>query len=308
MEKHVMDEHVMASYRFRTIPEHSARTVNGFAMVLVGLVLLAAAIWRFVVAVAIQQPGPAIEGGVLTLVLGLVAAGFFTVQPNEARVLIFFGRYIGSCRDEGFRWGNPFAFKRHVSLRVRNLNSEKIKVNDASGSPIEIAAVIVWRVIDSAKALFDVDNYEQFVTIQVETAVRSLATGHPYDPRDAEGNELSLRGDQEKIAEELREMLQERLRVAGVDVHEARLTHLAYAPEIAQAMLRRQQAQAIIAARRLIVDAAVGMVDEALRSLSQQKIVELDEERKAAMVNNLMVVLTSDQASSPVINTGSLYS
>lgn len=298
----------MDKHDFRTIRERPALTVNGFAMVLVGLVLLAAAIWRFVTAGLSEQPGPAIEGALLMLAFGLVAAGFFTVQPNEARVLIFFGRYIGSCREEGFRWGNPFAFKRHVSLRVRNLTSEKIKVNDASGSPIEIAAVIVWRVIDSAKALFDVDHYEQFVTIQVETAVRSLATGHPYDPRDAEGSELSLRGDQEKIAEELREMLQVRLVVAGVDVHEARLTHLAYAPEIAQAMLRRQQAQAVIAARRLIVEAAVGMVDDALRLLSQHKIVELDEERKAAMVNNLMVVLTSDQASSPVINTGTLYS
>ncbi|NJL28524.1 MAG: SPFH domain-containing protein [Thermoanaerobaculia bacterium] len=297
----------MDKHDFKTVREHRATTFNGFLVLSIVIALLAAAIWRFVTAGMTQTPGPAIEGGVLMLVFGFLAAGFFTVQPNEARVLIFFGRYVGTCREEGFRWGNPFAFKRHVSLRVRNLNSEKIKVNDASGSPIEIAAVIVWRVIDSAKALFDVDNYEQFVQIQVETAVRSLATGHPYDPRDAEGNELSLRGDQEKIAAELREMLQERLRVAGVDIHEARLTHLAYAPEIAQAMLRRQQAQAVVAARRLIVEAAVGMVDDALRALSQHKIVELDEERKAAMVNNLMVVLTSEQSAAPVLNTGTLY-
>jgi regulator of protease activity HflC (stomatin/prohibitin superfamily) len=231
--------------------------------------------------------------------------GFFTVQPNESRILIFFGRYIGSCQTEGFRWGNPFAIKKRVSLRVRNLNSEQIKVNDAGGSPIEIAAVVVWRVVDSAKAIFDVDHYEQFVNIQVETAVRSLATSHPYDP--SEDSDISLRGSQELIADQLKTELQERLDVAGVAVHEARLTHLAYAPEIAQAMLRRQQAQAVVAARRLIVQAAVGMVDMALKELAREGIIELDEEKKAAMVNNLMVVLTSEQASSPVLNTGSLY-
>ena len=244
----------------------------------------------------------------LTAVVAILTlVGLFAVQPNESRVLIFFGRYIGTCRTEGFRWGNPFAIKPRVSLRVRNLTSETIKVNDASGSPIEIAAVVVWRVVDTAKAMFDVDIYEHFVSIQVETAVRSLATGHPYDPRDAEGSELSLRGDQEQIAEELKVALQARLKVAGVEVGEARLTHLAYAPEIAQAMLRRQQAQAVVAARRLIVEAAVGMVDHALSELSNQGIVQLDEERKAAMVNNLMVVLTSEQSSAPVLNTGTLY-
>jgi len=298
----------MSEQPFRTIQEHRATTVNGFPMLFLGLGLGAFAIWRFVHAIAYEQVGTLILaiGSFILAILTLV--GLFAVQPNEARILIFFGRYIGTCRTEGFRWGNPFAIKPRVSLRVRNLTSETIKVNDASGSPIEIAAVIVWRVIDSAKAMFDVDIYEQFVSIQVETAVRSLATGHPYDPRDVEGNELSLRGDQEEIAKELKRELQVRLRVSGVEVSEARLTHLAYAPEIAQAMLRRQQAQAVVAARRLIVEAAVGMVDHALRELSEQGIVQLDEERKAAMVNNLMVVLTSEQSSAPVLNTGTLYS
>lgn len=298
----------MTEHDFRTLQEHPAATTSGFAILAIGLALIVFAGWGFFRAVVDGLVGQSVISVAVFLAAILLLVGLFTVQPNEARVLIFFGRYIGSCRTEGFRWGNPFAVKPRVSLRVRNLTSETIKVNDASGSPIEIAAVVVWRVIDSAKALFDVDSYEQFVSIQVETAVRSLATGHPYDPRDAEGSELSLRGDQEAIAEELKQELRARLRVAGVEVHEARLTHLAYAPEIAQAMLRRQQAQAVVAARRLIVEAAVGMVDDALKSLARQGIVQLDEERKAAMVNNLMVVLTSEQASSPVLNTGTLYS
>jgi len=298
----------MSEQAFRTVREHEATTFNGFPMLFLGIGLEGVAIWRFVHAIANEQVGSLILAIAMFVVGLLVVVGLFTVQPNESRVLIFFGRYIGSCRTEGFRWGNPFAIKPKISLRVRNLTSETIKVNDASGSPIEIAAVIVWRVVDTAKAMFDVDLYEHFVSIQVETAVRSLATGHPYDPREAEGDELSLRGDQEQIAEELKQALQARLKVAGVSVGEARLTHLAYAPEIAQAMLRRQQAQAVVAARRLIVEAAVGMVDHALQELSAQGIVQLDEERKAAMVNNLMVVLTSEQSSSPVLNTGSLYS
>lgn len=297
----------MKDQNYRTVEEHQATTFNGFPMLFLGMGLGGVAIWRFFHSIIHEQIGTLIMAIALFIVAILTLVGLFAVQPNEARVLIFFGRYIGTCRAEGFRWGNPFAIKPRVSLRVRNLTSETIKVNDASGSPIEIAAVVVWRVVNSAKAMFDVDIYEQFVSIQVETAVRSLATVHPYDPRDAEGSELSLRGDQEQIAEELKTELQARLRVAGVEVGEARLTHLAYAPEIAQAMLRRQQAQAVVAARRLIVEAAVGMVDHALRDLSEQGIVELDEERKAAMVNNLMVVLTSEQSSSPVLNTGSLY-
>jgi regulator of protease activity HflC (stomatin/prohibitin superfamily) len=297
----------MISQQLQHVIERPAMTTNGFFMLFVGIALEAYAVWKFIGAVRFEDI-PALILSLVALVFGVILlVGLFTVQPNESRVLVFFGRYIGSCRTEGFRWGNPFAVKRRVSLRVRNLTSETIKVNDESGSPIEIAAVVVWRVVDTAKALFDVDQYEQFVNIQVETAVRSLATGHPYDPRDAEGSEISLRGNQEEIASELRSQLQERLTIAGVDVMEARLTHLAYAPEIAQAMLRRQQAQAVVAARRLIVEAAVGMVDQALRDLAEQGIVQLDEERKAAMVNNLMVVLTSDQSSAPVINTGTLY-
>jgi len=297
----------MAHQELRHVIEQPAKTTSGFTMLFLGIAMEAFAVWRFIHAIRYEDI-PALILSLVVSVLGVILlVGLFTVQPNESRVLIFFGRYIGSCRKEGFQWGNPFAIKKRVSLRVRNLTSETIKVNDESGSPIEIATVVVWRVVDSAKALFDVDHYEQFVNIQVETAVRSLATGHPYDPRDAEGNELSLRGNQEEIAGELRTELQKRLSIAGVDVMEARLTHLAYAPEIAQAMLKRQQAQAVVAARRLIVEAAVGMVDQALRALATQGIVELDEERKAAMVNNLMVVLTSEQSSAPVLNTGSLY-
>ena len=297
----------MANQQLEHVIERTASTTSGFTMLFVGIAVEALAVWKFIDAIRFEHVPTMILAFVIFTAGLLVLVGLFTVQPNESRVLVFFGRYIGSCRIEGFRWGNPFAIKRRVSLRVRNLTSETIKVNDESGSPIEIAAVVVWRVIDTAKALFDVDHYEQFVNIQVETAVRSLATGHPYDPRDAAGNEISLRGNQEEIADELRVGLQERLSLAGVDVMEARLTHLAYAPEIAQAMLRRQQAQAVVAARRLIVEAAVGMVDQALRDLATQGIVELDEERKAAMVNNLMVVLTSEQSSAPVLNTGSLY-
>jgi len=297
----------MGHQQLENVIERPAKTTSGFPMLLFGLAMEAFSVWRFIYAIRYEDI-PALVVSLIVSVLGvIVLVGLFTVQPNESRVLVFFGRYIGSCRLEGFRWGNPFAIKKRVSLRVRNLTSETIKVNDESGSPIEIASVVVWRVIDTAKALFDVDHYEQFVNIQVETAVRSLATGHPYDPREAEGSEISLRGNQEEIASELRTELQKRLSLAGVDVMEARLTHLAYAPEIAQAMLRRQQAQAVVAARRLIVEAAVGMVDHALRELSDQGIVQLDEERKAAMVNNLMVVLTSEQSSAPVLNTGTLY-
>lgn len=238
------------------------------------------------------------------LVVGLVGPGLFVVKPNEARVLVFFGRYIGSVREAGYHWANPWAVRPRVSLKVRNFNSEKLKVNDAHGNPIEIAAVVVWRVVDSAKALFDVDTYEGFVAIQSETAIRALASRFPYD---APEGEPSLRGEPETIAHDLRVELQDRLKVAGVEVLEARLTHLAYAPEIAQAMLRRQQAQAIIAARQKIVEGAVGMVRMALEQLAEQGVVSLDEERKASMVNNLLVALVSESEAQPVLNTGSLY-
>jgi regulator of protease activity HflC (stomatin/prohibitin superfamily) len=233
------------------------------------------------------------------------AAGLFVVQPNEARVLVLFGKYIGSVRDSGLRWGNPFAAKKRVSLRIRNFNSERIKVNDSHGNPIEIAAVVVWRVVDSARALFDVENYEQFVSIQSETAIRALASEYPYDAQDEQ--RTSLRGNPQEIAESLKGQLEARLEVAGVEVIESRISHLAYASEIAQLMLRRQQAQAIIAARQKIVEGAVGMVEMALKMLSDQKIVELDQDKKATMVNNLLVALVSESEAQPVINTGTLY-
>jgi regulator of protease activity HflC (stomatin/prohibitin superfamily) len=230
--------------------------------------------------------------------------GVFTVEPNQAVVLTFFGRYIGTVREAGFWWANPFAGKRKISLRIRNFNSKILKVNEAQGSPIEIAAVVVWQVQDTAKSSFSVDSYEEFVATQSETAIRTLAVSYPYD---APVGTPSLRGIPDEILTALQSELQERLAIAGVEVLEARLSHLAYAPEIAQVMLRRQQAQAVIEARRQIVDSAVGMVDEALKRLSEEQIVELDEERKATMVNNLLVVLTSDQNTQPVVNTGTLY-
>ncbi|ADH62286.1 band 7 protein [Allomeiothermus silvanus DSM 9946] len=231
-------------------------------------------------------------------------SGFFVVQPNESRVLVFLGRYTGTVRFAGFHWANPFASKERLSLRVRNFNSERLKVNDAQGNPIEIAAVVVWRVVDTAKALFDVENYDNFVAIQSETAIRAIASRYPYDAHEGEE---SLRGDPDGISRALQQELQTRLEVAGVEVLEARLTHLAYAPEIAQAMLRRQQAQAVIAARQKIVEGAVGMVKQALNQLRAEGVVELDEERKAAMVNNLLVALVSESEAQPVLNTGTLY-
>ena len=227
------------------------------------------------------------------------------VQPNESKVLILFGKYTGTVRDSGFWWVNPFTIKKHVSLRIRNFNSDKIKVNDLHGNPIEIATVIVWRVVDSARAIFDVQNYEQFVAIQAETAIRTLASEYPYDTN--EGEKESLRSSPTEVAENLQKELQKRLDVTGVIIVEARITHLAYAQEIAQAMLRRQQAQAIVAARFKIVEGAVGMVQQALQDLSEKNIVHLDEERKAQMVNNLMVALVADHEAIPVINTGTIY-
>lgn len=233
-------------------------------------------------------------------------SGFFSVEPNQAVVLVLFGKYMGTVRESGFWWTNPFASKQKISLRVRNFNSKIIKVNDAEGSPIEIAAVVVWQVFDSAKSRFAVDDYEEFVAIQSETAIRSLAIRYPYDTPDETGTP-SLRGIPDEIAQALQKELQARLEVTGVEVIEARLSHLAYAPEIAQMMLRRQQAKALIDARRQIVEGAVGMVNEALNRLSTEQMVDLDDERKASMINNLLVVLTSEQTAQPVINTGTLY-
>ncbi|MFO1390395.1 SPFH domain-containing protein [Cellvibrio sp.] len=232
--------------------------------------------------------------------------GFYMVGPNQGKVLQLFGRYVGTDRNNGLRWANPFYSKQSVSLRVRNFESGRLKVNDANGNPIEIAAIIVWRVVDTAEAVFEVDNYENYVTIQSESALRNLATTYPYE-HDQEDGRLSLRSDSNAIAKKLLVEVQDRLQKAGVEVMEARLSHLAYSPEIAQAMLQRQQASAVLAARKIIVQGAVGMVSDALDQLAEQGVVELDNERRAAMVSNLLVVLCGDQRAQPVINAGSLY-
>ncbi len=248
--------------------------------------------------------------GTLLIIVIPSISGFFSVEPNQAVVLLFFGKYVGTVREAGFWWTNPFASKWQVSLRVRNFNSKIIKVNDAEGSPIEIAAVVVWQVVDSAKSKFAVDDYQEFVAIQSETAIRALAIRYPYDTSysSSDTETPSLRGIPDEVSQALQRELQARLEVTGVEVIEARLSHLAYAPEIAQMMLRRQQAKALIEARKQIVEGAVGIVNEALNRLSQDQTLDLDDERKASMINNLLVVLTSEQTVQPVINTGTLYS
>ncbi|MBP1658376.1 MAG: Membrane protease [Bacteroidetes bacterium] len=274
------------------IREFQAKKVNGFLALFIIVLLWAAAAWILVDIIRNEEPVLLWVDIPLMIVAALLLGGFYIVQPNEARVLVFFGRYIGSVRESGFWYSNPFTIKRHVSLRIRNFNSERLKVNDLQGNPIEIAAVIVWRVVDSAKALFDVENYEGFVAIQSETAIRAMTSHYPYDAH-VEG-QPSLRGNPGEVSDSLRGQVQARLEVAGVEVQEARISHLAYAQEIAQAMLRRQQAEAIVAARQKIVEGAVGMVESALKMLSEQKIIELDHERKATMINNLLVALVSE--------------
>ena len=244
-------------------------------------------------------------GAYLWLKAAVTARGLFIVNPNESKVLVLFGNYKGTVRQSGLHWANPLYVRHTVSLRIRNQDSDVLKVNDAAGNPVEIAAVINWQIVDTAKALFDVEEFEGFVSIQTETAVRHVASEYPYDNYDDDG--LSLRGNADQVALTLQNELQDRLRVAGVEVLDTRLRRLAYAPEIAGEMLRRQQAGAIVAARHLIVEGAVGMVDHALQMLSDQQIVELDEERKAATVSNLLVVLCSDRGAQPVVNSGSLY-
>jgi regulator of protease activity HflC (stomatin/prohibitin superfamily) len=289
----------------QTVTETKASKMNGFVALALFFIFLAVDIVMFRRGIMADDVRVLWFFVPFTLFIVIWMIGFTVVQPNEARVLVLFGRYIGSIRDSGFWWANPFADKRRVSLRIRNFNSEKIKVNDLHGNPVEIAAVVVWQVVDSSRALFDVDNYVQFVDIQSETAIRALASEYPYDTQVE--NEPSLRGNVQEISEKMKRTVQTRLEVAGVTVIESRISHLAYAPEIAQVMLRRQQAQAIIAARQKIVEGAVGMVEMALRALSDQKIVTLDEDKKATMVNNLMVALVSDHEVSPVINTGTIY-
>ncbi len=289
----------------QAIVEKSAKKINAFAALIVLIILI-------VVDYLLLRNLVVLHGGltlwafvVLSIVIGISFGGFTIVQPNDSRVLIFFGKYIGTVRQEGFWWVNPFTQRKRVSLRIHNFNSEKIKVNDLHGNPIEIAAVIVWRVVDSARAIFDVQNYESFVDIQSETAIRGLATAYAYD--SSEEDKYSLRSNPQEISDELKKQVQSRLEIAGVEVLESRISYLAYAPEIAQAMLRRQQAQAVVAARQKIVEGAVGMVDMALKALSEQHIVQLDEDKKATMVNNLMVALVSEVQAQPVINAGTLY-
>ncbi len=291
--------------------ERPVSPASGWLMLAVTLALYVAAVWAFVAGIAVSKshagsPALLFSLAPVCLVTALVATGgFFTLQPNEGAVLILFGAYKGTVRDSGFFFTNPFNKKLKISLRARNLNGEKLKVNDKRGNPIEIAVVVVWRVRDSAQAVFDVDNYENYVRIQGESALRQVASRYAYD--DGEPNELTLRGGSEGVSAALTAELQDRLAKAGVEVDEARLTHLAYAPELAQAMLRRQQAEAVIAARQKIVHGAVSMVELALNELSAKKVVNLDEERKAAMVSNLLVVLCGESEAHPVINTGTLY-
>ncbi|MBP1154357.1 MULTISPECIES: SPFH domain-containing protein [unclassified Paenibacillus] len=278
--------------------ERNAWVINGFLGV---LLILAMEVLGLILLINGYIP----LGIVLILASTPLLSAITVIQPNQAMVVTFFGSYAGTIRESGLWMTVPFSVRKKVSLRVRNFNSAKLKVNDIEGNPIEIAAVVVFRVIDSAKASFDVDNYEQFVEIQSETALRHVANKYPYDAFEANG--YSLRGNSEEVAAELSRELQDRLSVAGVEVMEARLTHLAYSTEIASAMLQRQQATAIIAARSKIVEGAVGMVHMAIAQLQQEGVIELDEERKAAMINNLLVAIVSDRSATPVINTGSLY-
>ncbi len=287
--------------------EREVQSANGYVMTAAGVVLIASTVTSFVLA-----PG---GGGLLILMrvlfiaLGIfILVGLFMLQPREAAILTLFGKYMGTDRSEGLRWANPLYVKRHISLRARNLNSPTLKVNDKRGNPVEIGVVVVWRVLDTARAVFEVDDFERFVTVQAEAAVRHLAAQYAYDHADdSDAAEVTLRGAGDTVAATLKAELEDRFEAAGVEVLDAKLSHLAYAPEIAQVMLRRQQAEAIISARTKIVYGAVSMVEAALKGLSERNLVELDDERKAAMVSNLLVVLCADNNVQPVVNTGTLY-
>ncbi|ANK12692.1 SPFH domain-containing protein [Erythrobacter neustonensis] len=285
--------------------ETAASTQSGYVMLLVSLVLILIAGAAFFVGVG-GKSVPLIAVAVLSGIVGLlILAGFYMINPNEAAAIQLFGAYKGTDRKEGLRWVLPWLTRSKIAVRANNVISEKIKVNDARGNPIEMAAQVVWRVTDTAQALYDVDDYRQFVTAQMEAAVRAIGSRYPYD--DIEHHEITLRGNHEEVGVELRAALIDRLSVAGITVDECGLTHLAYAPEIASAMLRRQQAEAVIAARAKLVEGAVSMVEMALNMLSEKNVVELDDERRAAMVSNLMVVLCAEQEAQPVVNAGSLY-
>jgi regulator of protease activity HflC (stomatin/prohibitin superfamily) len=295
----------------KTSREQAGASASGYAMLLVLLALAVLLVWKMA---GNFPPDGAAQGeklGFVALLLGpavlflFVACGFFMIQPNQGAVLTLFGEYRGTERREGLRWVWPWIMRKKISLRAHNVHSERVKINDLRGNPIDIACNVVWRVQDSAQAVFDVDDYKQFVNIQIEAGLRTVGSRHPYD--DFEGEETTLRGSGEVVNRELLEELNDRVKVAGIVVDEAGLTHLAYASEIAQAMLRRQQAEAVIAARAKLVIGAVGMVEDALTKLSQDGIVDLDNERRATMVSNLMVVLCGEREAQPVVNAGTLY-
>jgi regulator of protease activity HflC (stomatin/prohibitin superfamily) len=285
--------------------ERTASTFSGYLMLVLMLVALAVAVGGLALGAATRPEYGIPFTAVGILVLLFVSAGFYLLQPNQAAAILLFGDYRGTDRQNGLRWRWPWLSRTKISTRVHNITSERLKVNDLRGNPIEIAANVVWRVTDTAQALYDVDNYLEFLEIQIESAVRAIGARYPYD--DIEHQETTLRGDADVVSEELRKELQDRVGVAGITVDECRLTHLAYAQEIAQAMLRRQQAEAVIAARQKLVTGAVTMVESALQMLSEKQVVELDDERRAAMVSNLMVVLCSERDTQPVVNTGTLY-
>jgi regulator of protease activity HflC (stomatin/prohibitin superfamily) len=288
------------------IRERSRKTLSGWLVLPTLLVFVIGVLLLLISEIRTAGATPLFWLGFAAFIIGdLMFPGFFIVNPNEAKVTLLFGRYSGSVKRDGFHWANPLLTKRRLSLRVRNFESTPSKVNDLDGNPIEIAAVVVWRVVETAEASFEVDDYEHYVKVQTEAAVRNLATQYPYDTHADE--QKSLRGNTGEIAEQLKDEVQERLDKAGVDVLEARINHLAYAPEIASAMLQRQQAGAIIAARQRIVEGAVGMVEMALQLLSARAVVDLDPERKAAMVSNLLVVLCGDRNPQPVVNAGTIY-
>jgi len=292
----------MAEYRREGTFERPTRTFNGIAMLLLLIAIIAGAVF-----VVFVLRSPRLVPGFVVAV-AFIAPGFFMLQPNEAGVLTLFGDYLGTERRPGLRWTLPWNIRKRVSVRARNHNIDQLKVNDKRGNPVEIAAVVVWRVNDTAQAMFDVDDFENFVKVQSESALRHVATRYNYDfGEEHEAHEVTLRAGADVVADSLREELQARVQQAGVRVEEAKLTHLAYAPEIAGAMLRRQQAEAVISARAKIVVGAVSMVEMALKSLSEKNVVELDDERRAAMVSNLMVVLCSERDTQPIVNTGTLY-
>ena len=287
------------------IRERAYNGMPGLPVLLVIVLAEAAAVWMLVMNIRSESAPEIIVAALSIAVLTFLTAGLFMVNPNEGKVLQLFGEYKGTAKQEGLRWANPFLTKKKVSLRVRNFESSRLKVNDIDGNPIEIAAVVVWKVVETAEAIFEVDDYEHYVKVQSESALRNLATSYAYDAHDDQ--HVSLRGHTNAVADHLKREIQDRLAKAGVQVLEARISHLAYAPEIAAAMLQRQQAGAIIAARQRIVEGAVGMVEMALDMLSAKSIIQLDEERKAAMVSNLLVVLCGDRNTQPVINTGTIY-